>query len=436
MEKITKKMRFFIAGISLMLLTLITLWWVIQDSKQVLFSGLSQATLTEYTAKLEASGIGYQVEGTSIFVASSDSNQARVVAMEDSIQSNNVTGFELYENSDLGATERAQHANYLRALQGEIERTLTGFNYIKKARVHLTLPQKRLFMSQNQLTKASVTLFTVDHYQPRTIDIEAIKQLVVSAVEDLTIDQVVVIDGAGQWGVFEPQGDLSSPNLALRRSTESYLEQKVLQVLVAYFSASSISAAVAVELNTDTVKIHETKAIKGDGSQGLISSETKFEETHLSDDNKPGSKTLRNEVTYAHGALTQETEQAPGQILRLTAAVSINAEVAPELQAQISELIKNTIGFDSQRDDSISVSFFYLPKVEPLPVTPMAVEPVVVKTVESNTWWPFLLIGLGTLFSLSTGMFYLANKRDSTEQQLLNQINYLFDNEQKAPENA
>lgn len=364
MDKITSKVKFLIISMCLILGTLLALFWVLQDSRQMLFSGLSEATLMEYATKLEAEGIAYQVEGESIFVAASDSNQARVLAMEDSIQSNKITGFELYENSDLGATERAQQANYIRALQGEIERTLTGFSYVKKARVHLTLPQKRLFMNDKELAKASVTLFSVDHYQPKPADINAIKQLVVSAVEGLNIEQVIVIDGAGQWGSFDSQISTDSPSLVLRRNTESYLEQKIYQVLSPFFPATNISASVAVKLNTDIVKTHETKAIKGEKGPGLISSEIRFEETKLNEGKEPESKSLRSEVNYAHGALIQEIEQSPGEIIRLTAAVTINADVESEFQLEITQLIENTIGFDSERKDRVLVSFFFYLKVK------------------------------------------------------------------------
>ncbi|GGI67582.1 flagellar M-ring protein [Shewanella hanedai] len=434
MDKITNKIRFLIISVSLVFITLIALFWVLQDSKQVLFSGLSQTTLMEYVAKLEAEGIAYQVEGTSIFVAASDSNQARVAAMEDSIQSNKITGFELYENSDLGATERAQHANYIRALQGEIERTLTGFSYVKKARVHLSLPRKKLFMNEEKLVKASVTLFSVDNYQPRTADISAIKRLVVSAVEDLKIEQVVVIDGAGQWGTFDSQASTDALTLVLRRDTESYLEQKIYQVLSPFFPTSSISASVAVKLNTNTVKIHETKAIKGEKGPGLISSEIRFEETQLNAEKKPELKSLRSEVNYAHGALTQEIEQAPGEILRLTAAVSINAKVEPEFQAEISQLVENTIGFDTERNDRVLVSFFFLPKKEQAVVLPVIAEPVVIKQVVDHRLWIFSLIGLVTLLCMATGIFYFINKREKTDQRLLSQIDYLFDD--KVNQNA
>ena len=427
MEKITKKAGFIIAAAILLIITLAGLIWALSDEKQVLFSGLSEATLVEYTAKLEAEGIGYQVEDSNIWVLSSEANKARVIAMQDSIHTSQITGLELYENSDLGATERAQQANYIRALQGEIERTLTAFSYVKKARVHLSLPKRRLFAQKTEQAKASVTLFAVDNYQPRQIDIDSIKHLVASAVETLSVDQVVVLDGAGNWGRMQSDNSQDSPALSLRKSTEAYLEKKVYQVLLPLFSAEKVAASVAVQMDTNKVKTLQTKPIKAANGNGLINTEISTEETRPNSPEEQGNQSNRKEIVYAHGSLTEETEQTPGKIMRLSAAVSINAEVAPELQLSLTQLIEQALGMDSARGDKVSVKFFNIPpKTQPVVSLP-ASKPVATQAQPEVISWPLYLVALGALFSLLSTYIFLTRKREQKQRVLINKLNALFE---------
>jgi flagellar M-ring protein FliF len=430
-------------GIGLIFLAAIAIVFLLfTNEKTILFSGLTQDTLVEYTAKLEQSGIAYDVNlsDLTILVAKSDVNQARVIVMEESVQSNHITGLELYENTDISSTERAQQANYTRALQGEIERTLTAFSYVKKARVHLSIPKKKLFLAAKSAAKASVTVFLVDHYQPRPADIQSIKHLVASAVDELSVENIIVIDGKGVHGSFTSTDGGDNKALAIRKNAEAYLENKVYQVLLSLFDSGAIAVSVALDITTENIKTLETKAIKGAKGNGLIVSELYQEEIKDAKKAEAETKSSRREVQYQHGSRVEETEQEAGIIKKISVAVSINAQLAATEQKNVEALVYHTLGLDKTRGDQITVQFFDIVKAtESAKFTPEpTTKPAYVAQVKNSQYsgqWPLILTIIMMTLLVLLCWFYLHRSQSDREQALANDLNRLFDvNELKTKE--
>jgi flagellar M-ring protein FliF len=406
------------------------------NEKTILFSGLTQDTLVEYTAKLEESGIAYDVNlsDLSILVSKNDVNQARVLVMDESSQSNPITGLELYENTDISSTERAQQANYTRALQGEIERTITAISYVKKSRVHINIPKKKLFLAQKNPAKASVTVFLIEHYQPRPADIQSIKHIVASAVDELAIENIVVIDGSGIHGTFTSTDAMENKGFTIRKNAEQYLENKVYQVLLSLFDSGAIAVSVALDISTKNIKTLETKAIKGDKGNGLIVSELYQEEVKNPKKTESETKSSRREVKYQHSSRIEEIEQEAGIIKRISVAVSINAILQEEQQKHIEELVYHTLGLDKERGDQITVKFFDIAK----PVVSEVIKPSLqshTPIVKQQIQWSLIITIIAMTLLLLFATFYWLNSRNVKEQKLANDLNRLFDlNEIKVKE--
>ncbi|MCV2885315.1 hypothetical protein OE749_11485 [Aestuariibacter sp. AA17] len=430
-----------IAGVGLLLLAAFTaILWALDDEQVAIFSNVSQETLMEYSAQLENAGIAYQanpLEGT-IYVDAAVANSARVAALQESLQASPQVGLELYDNSDLGATEHARKANFIRALQGEIERTLSNFGYVKRARVHLTLPERTLFTKNNE-AKASVTLFTVDNYVPRLADFDSIKQLVASAVEHLSPENVAILDGSGDWGVLQSGTRIGDNSiLAKRQQTESYLEQKVLNVLRPFFSEDKLAVSVAVEMSTENVITQETRAVKSGNKAGLIQAEKVTEESSVGDASKPGTKHTTREVTYAHGTITREQEELAGKIIRLSAAVSINTTQDESLKTELIQLVKHTLAIDYERGDRVSVSMVNMPNLvsdaarsadDSVALTPLSTTPNTVEQFKQPSNIPYSLLGLGLCMmgALGGGALMYRKKQQQEETLMVAQITQLFD---------
>jgi flagellar M-ring protein FliF len=419
--------------------TVAALAWLFSGHKVVLFEGLSSESLVEYSAKLEEKGLAYQVDASngSIMVDVADANQARVLALGDRVRQNSQTGLELYGNTDFNATEYAHQANYTRALQGEIERTLSAIHYIKAARVHLSLPAKKLF-GPSQTAKASVTLFLADHYQPAAAQIQGIRQIVASAVEGLTEAEVVVLSSEGQFS-DQQTGTMPHPVLSLQKATEQYLAEKVYQVLSPVLSAQQVSVSVLAELAADKVRMEETRPATASQAEALIAKESSQQESKPATGSAAQGQSERREVSYLHGTVTTQTELAQGQVKRLSVAVSINAQLDQASHSQIESLIAATVGMDARRGDQLSVRFFQLQKAAPDPAviatsvaSPAAAMPDNAVTAPapqaavSEFNWPQTLVVLALVLLLVMLSRWWWLQRQRHDQRLVNQIQELF----------
>lgn len=431
-------------GLALVLAAMVGAFvWLFSGHKVALFEGLSAESLVEYSAKLESKGLSYQVDAAtgSIWVDVADANQARVLALGDRVKQSSSTGLELYGNTDFSATEYAHQANYTRALQGEIERTLSAIHYIKAARVHLSLPAKKLFGPAQQ-AKASVTLFLADHYQPAPAQIQGIRQIVSSAVEGLSESQVVVLSSDGQYQDGQSV-TAETAVLSVQKATERYLADKVYQVLQPVLSAQQVSVSVLAELAVDKVKTAETKPVTVDQRNALIAKESVQQDSRPAALNAQASQSERRDVDYVHGTITTETEQAIGTIERLSVAVTVNADLDAASRSQIESLINATLGINPRRGDQLSVRFFAMkPALSPavqqptlvdapaavVASTPSTASTAAVSSSNAQLRWSWQSVGWGLagvalLLAGAGGWLRLQRRRD---QQLVQQIQGLF----------
>ena len=148
---------------------------------------------------------------------------------------NGSVGFELFNNTEFGMTEFAQKVNYLRALQGELERTIVSFDEIKTARVHLVLPESGLFKRKDAKPKASVTITMKNGFSLTPEQVVGIQKLVSASVSEVTPSEVTIVDQKGLALTKSVLSDNESSNLSerleVKRQLEVYINSKIVNVL-------------------------------------------------------------------------------------------------------------------------------------------------------------------------------------------------------------
>jgi flagellar M-ring protein FliF len=350
-----------------------------------LFSGLEPADAGRITARLQELTVPYQLadEGRTILVGQDQVYEMRIQLASAGALVGGSAGFEIFDQSQLGATDFNRRLDYLRALQEELRRTIVQLEEVEQARVHLALPEPSVFIQDTAEPTASIVLRLrpLSRLQPEQI--RGIIYLVVGSVENLTAENVTVIDTQGNI-LSELTAELSSTGqlaeatlrqLEVRRSFEKEMEQRVQRVLERVLGAGQAVAMLTAELDFDSRESSiVTFAPEGVPRSRAVTREV-FEGTGTipgeagTDSNIPGypfaagtgdSSYERDEETinYEISETTERQIQAPGRLIRLHAAVVVNDNggvlTAEQLQ-QINELVVAAIGYQVARGDSISV---------------------------------------------------------------------------------
>ncbi len=175
------------------------LWFAERPDWRVLFSGLDGKDVQQVSQELAAAGIPYEttVDGAGVQVPAEMLDKARMEVAAKGMPQTGRLGFELFDKPNWVGSEFDERVNYQRALEGELEHTIGTMGMVKSARVHLVLPQPSLFSAEEKVAKASVVLklkrASVDPEQA-----DAIRSLVAGSVENLSVDQVTLVDADGR----------------------------------------------------------------------------------------------------------------------------------------------------------------------------------------------------------------------------------------------
>jgi flagellar M-ring protein FliF len=175
-------------------------WFAFRSSYVPVLVNLDPQDAAEVAKVLDAKKIDYRLEaeGRTIAVLESEADKARIELAGSEMPMKGQIGFELFNQSDMGLTEFAQKINYLRALQGELARTILLLDGIQTVRVHLGLPERSLFRGEQEQPRASVTLILKPGKALSSGTVAGIQRLVAGAVPELTLDAVAVLDGTGR----------------------------------------------------------------------------------------------------------------------------------------------------------------------------------------------------------------------------------------------
>ncbi|MGB9913478.1 MAG: flagellar basal-body MS-ring/collar protein FliF, partial [Candidatus Kapaibacteriota bacterium] len=243
------------------------IYLVVQTSTKVeyatLFTQLDPTEAGKIVEKLKEKKIQYKLEdnGTTILVDKSKVYDTRISIAAEGLPESGVVGYEIFDKTNLGMSEFVQKLNYRRALEGELAKTIGSLSGVKKARVHIVIPEKALFAAEQKQPTASVTLQLAGENALSRLNIRGIQNLVASSVEGLTPNNVTVVDHRGR---IISESDID-PNSMLGKTqtqheqqirVEQYLTNKVQSLLDGVLGPGNSEVRVSAEL--DFTQIEKT----------------------------------------------------------------------------------------------------------------------------------------------------------------------------------
>jgi flagellar M-ring protein FliF len=382
-----------------------------QADKALLYADLQMKEAGQITTRLDQMNVKYDLRagGTAIFVERDKVQTAKMTLAGDNLPSSTSAGYEIFDNmGSMGQTSFQQNIAKLRAMQGELERTITSLNGVEAARVMLVLPERKIFQSKVEKAKASVTL-KLGANSLGSGQTNAIRHLVASAVPGLTTTGVTVIDDTGRVlaGGEEDGAEGGLNSMDRRASVEEALRQKIRKVLVPVVGVNGLEVEVSAQIDLNRITQHET--ILDPDSKVLISSDTTKNQTKdrgepqngavTVGENIPGGKAASGSGTgsssevkgeskvqnYEYTTTEKTTIFQSGAIQRLSIAVNVdgisttdvdgNVSWAPRSEtemAQIENLVKSAVGYDANRNDILQVTNLRFMTPTPLVVDPDA----------------------------------------------------------------
>ena len=360
----------------------------------VLYTDLEMEDAKQIVQHLETANIKYRLtkNGTEILVPEEDVNKMRIDTADLAMASkgSNV-GYEIFDNTDaLGSTNFVQNVNLIRALEGELARTIRSVDHIKSARVHLVLPKREMFSREEQMPTASVVIKT-DGGKLSLESIHSIQQLIAAAVPKLDVKNVSIVDSAGNLltNNFEDEDAVTvANNEALRLEQERKMSLQVQNLLEKSVGEGKVRAQVNLDMDFDQIVTNEeiydpdSQVVRSQATVTDNSTTDNVEQPVSVAQNIPNgdmvaagtgsvSRKSRTEetVNYEISKVVRNKVKNSGTIKRLGVAVIVdgiyerNAEGkvvyrdrTPEEMEQIRSLVKSAVGFDAERGDMVEVA--------------------------------------------------------------------------------
>ncbi len=378
-------------------------------SLTLLYGGLSSTDATEMAAKLENAGVTYSLseDGTKISVPHKDVAKSRLLLAQEGLPHQGSMGYEIFDQKQsFGATSFQQNINALRALEGELARTISTIDQVKGARVHLVLPTRELFSREQQPASASVFLNLRNSAGIGQEQVQAIQHLVASAVPQLKPSRVAIIDQGGNLlarGEDDSDASATARNSAdLRQTYELRLTRSIEDMVGRIVGYGKVRANVTADMNFDTVTqnkesydpdqqvVRSTQTVEDNSADnsGATNSTVAVQNNlpglpnNASSTTPGGSKTARNEETtnYEIGKTVENMVRESGSVQKLSIAVLVDGSYVTDTAAQkpkdakadwqapkkymprtkdeldqISTLVKSAVGYDEKRGDKVEV---------------------------------------------------------------------------------
>src|ERR1700686_4067754 len=356
-----------------------------------LFTDLSAEDSSGIIKDLERQAISFELrnDGAVIMVPKDKVTRLRMKLAEGGLPKGGGVGYEIFDKSDaLGTTSFVQNINHLRALEGELARTIRAIDRIQAARVHLVLPERPLFSRETPEPSASIVVRVRGALEPQQI--RAIRHLVASAVNGLKPQRVSIVDEAGQL-LADGAGSSTDVDNSIADERRAGFEKRIRNQVEAIVSSVVGAGRARVQLSADFDynKVTQTSDKFDPEGRVLRSSQTR-EESSLTADNS-GQVTVNNELpgnqnnTNAAAARDQskKTEETnnyeisrttktevteAGRVNRISVAVLVDGsyskndkgemvyqERSKEQLDRIAALVRSAIGFDQKRGDQVEV---------------------------------------------------------------------------------
>ncbi len=238
--------------------------WAAQPQMDILYGRLAPEDLDKIVANLEQSGVAYEVRGgTAVYVDAGQKHKLKAALAQEGIPSGGAgKGFELFDDSSFGISDFVQKTNYLRAIQGELSRTISLFDGIESARVQVVMPENRLLSSREGQDRPTASVFVISRGALNAGSVNSIRQYVANSIPRLSANDVVVVDSQGTDLTEGLRSDglgagLSNDVIRYRKSIESYYTMKVQSMLDGVLGHNQSQVRVAADIDTASVQTTE-----------------------------------------------------------------------------------------------------------------------------------------------------------------------------------
>lgn len=364
---------------------------VSQPAMGVLYADLSLQDASTIIRDLEAKGITYETraDGQTIMAPRADLARIRMDLASKGVPAGGGVGYEIFDKGDaFSSTSFVQNINHLRALEGELSRTIRSIGKVQAARVHLVIPERRLFDRDREAPRASIVLKLRGELEAGQI--RAVRHLVASAVEGLKPENISIVDEQGRLLADGAQGESALTALAVdekQAGVERRLRGQVEEIVAGIVGSGRARVQVAAELDVNRIESRsetfdpESRVVRStqtraenqvtSGQDGAVSVGNELPGANQQPNaNAPKDASNKNEETinYEISHTTRTEILEGGRLKRLSVAVLVDGLYAkgaggevtyqPRPQEEldrIATLVRTAIGYDKNRGDQIEV---------------------------------------------------------------------------------
>ncbi len=363
------------------------------EEKALLYSGLSPKDAAAVTESLEKSKVKYEVspDGSSVFVPRSKVAEARMELASEGVPGKGSIGYEVFDNqSALGSTSFVQNINKLRALEGELARSIDSLDTVRDSRVHLVVPEKQLFDSNQEPPTASIVV-GLERGTLTERQINAIRNLAASAVKGLLPEKVTILDERGELLASAQTGSEAAGGAMDDRKAqyEERTRKRIQELLEGMVGPGAVRVQVTAEMDysavnqteetfdPDRVAPRSTRTVEESGTDrsgdnGVTQGQNVPDGTApaAGAGNSSNSTKTDETVNYEISKTTKTSATSPGAVTRLSVAVAVDgvstpaagggqpawSARTPEEMQRISALVETAAGINKERGDTLEVA--------------------------------------------------------------------------------
>ena len=389
--------------------------WSMAPDFTPLYSELSPGDTSEVVRSLENSGIPYQLHNSTglVSVPVDKVHEARLKLASEGLPQGGGNGFDmLYKEQEMGVSSFMEKARYDRALEQELSNSIASLDSVRSARVHLALPKQSAFVRKKNKPAASVLLNLYPARQLTERQLSGVVHLVASSVPGLEAEQVSVVDNLGKLLSSQNSNDdfaYTKEQFRFTRQLEQSYSSRITEILTPILGVGAVSAQVAAEIDFTMVeKTSESYAPESrirseqmeeevtgsrtvnSGVPGTLANQPPVETTVAAapeggeEEKAQTERSSKREVrNYEMDKTISHIREVPGTLQKLSVAVVVDyveqvneegeSERGPLSEtrlAEITSLVKEAVGFNEERGDSVNVinaSFVAPPEMEPMP---------------------------------------------------------------------
>lgn len=453
--------------------------WRHEQSFRPLFTGMGPEDAAAIVQKLKEGGVEHRLtdNGTAVLVSEDKVDELRLEMAGAGLPRTGRIGFELFDKTNIGVTDFAEHVNYRRALEGELERSVRALSEVEQARIHISFPKDSVFLDAREPAKASVLVTLKPGRQLNQQNVLAITNLVASAVEGLTPDFVSVVDMQGNL-LSRPKrstldgSDNSDATLDYKRQVEKDLMAKVESTLGPLLGDGKFRVGMSVDCDLTTTEQTDevydpTKSVMvtsqksedlAGGAQalaGVPGTASNLPRPPVQTVTGPGSGMSRRteNAAYESSRTVREVKTPRGTIKRISASVLLDeptewqgtgkrrkripAPLSADKLKAIHDIVAGVIGLDATRGDQLVLESLPFERDAELDNAPVEAEPGAQHVNTFNNlikdWRVLVGIGAVVLLLIGAGVFVL---RQRAKAKALAEANAVEMPEQAALGNA